>query len=158
MKTKIFLPVLAMFCLMLTSFAANANSIEESTFCNNEIETFESTIINNPVEDITNLESLEDELRIRIRIRFRRVEIIIDIEFSRVSNPGATGELENNQLEATLDGDNLVVNGFEGLDGSIMEVSESFPFETEEGVYEILPGSYEINGGKAAFSVSRERQ
>ncbi|KAB8155800.1 hypothetical protein EZY14_000905 [Kordia sp. TARA_039_SRF] len=157
MKTKIFLPVVAMFCLMLTSFTAQANSKVDSTAENTsyhqEVQNTENAIFTDTVANANELDS-EDALRIRITIRFRRIEIVIEIGF--FSMDGGSGDveaLENSQLDGNIEGNNLIVNGFEGVDGSIIEVSENQPFETETGVVEILPGVYEINEGRAVFNV-----
>ena len=162
MKTKIFLPVLAMLSLLLFSFTANANSnnniVKESTFMNQEIESFESTVFKNSVE---NLKELEEALRIRITIRLRRVTIIIDIQFSMAGGSGGsgnTGTLEDSQLEGIVEGDHLIVTGFQGVDGSVIEISDNQSFESEAGAYDILPGSYEVNGGKVAFNLNQSRR
>lgn len=160
MKTKIFLPVLAMLSLMLFSFTTHASSnndcLTENTFLNQEIESFESTIFNKSVENISELDA-EDALSIRITIRLRRVTIIIEIGFSMADGSGNTGGLEDQLLAGNLEGDNLIVSGFEGVDGSRIEIFENQLFQTETGVYEILPGSYEVNEGRVAFNVTPAR-
>lgn len=162
MKTRIFLPVVAMLSLMLFSFTSHANTtnnhVVENTLVSQEIKSFESTVFNNSEE---NLKELEEALRIRITIRLRRVTIIIDIQFSMAGGSGGsgnTGELEDSQLEGNVEGDNLIVTGFRGVDGSIIEISENQSFESETGVYDILPGAYEINDGKASFNLNQARR
>jgi len=160
MKTKIFLPVLAMLSLLLFSFTAHANTntnpVKENTFLNQHIENCQTTILENSVE---NLSELEDALRIRITIRLRRVTIIIEIGLSiNGGGSGNTGGLDNSELLGNIEGDHLIVTGFRGVDRSVIEISENQVFQTETGMYEIARGSYEVNDGKVAFNVNQTRR
>ncbi|MEM6721858.1 MAG: hypothetical protein AAF611_21195 [Bacteroidota bacterium] len=155
MKTKIFLPVVAMLSLMLTSFTANANTLEDNICFSQEIEHVESIIFENPVMNTNELD-FREVTRVRVSLLWGLIEV--EVEFSSASgSSGGSGNSGGTLLEGSLEENQLIVRGFETRNGTVVKVRETQYFETPSGVLAVLPGAYEINDGKTVFDVEQSR-